>query len=55
MAIEGARGSTSAPSYRMLVFWLALLFGAFRLTAPPKSMVVTLIALGAPPVLLIVS
>jgi hypothetical protein len=45
--IEGARGSISAPFYWVLVFWLALLFGTFCLTAPPNPMVVTVIALCA--------
>jgi hypothetical protein len=45
--IEGARGSISAPFYWVLVFWLALLFGTFCLTAPPNPTVVTVIALCA--------
>lgn len=45
--IEGARGSISAPFYWVLVFWLALLFGTFSLTAPPNPMVVTVVALCA--------
>jgi len=45
--IEGARGSISAPFYWVLVFWLALLFGTFCLTAPPNPMVLTVIALCA--------
>ena len=45
--IEGVRGSISAPFYWVLVFWLALLFGTFCLTAPPNPMVVTVIALCA--------
>jgi hypothetical protein len=45
--IEGAHGSISAPFYWVLVFWLALLFGTFCLTAPPNPMVVTVIALCA--------
>ena len=45
--IEGARGSISAPFYWVLVFWLALLFGTFCLTAPPNPLVVTVIALCA--------
>jgi hypothetical protein len=45
--IEGVRGSISAPFYWVLVFWLALLFGTFCLTAPPNPLVVTVIALCA--------
>jgi len=45
--IEGVHGSISAPFYWVLVFWLALLFGTFCLTAPPNPMVVTVIALCA--------
>ena len=45
--IEGAHGSISAPFYWVLTFWLALLFGTFCLTAPPNPMVVTVVALCA--------
>jgi hypothetical protein len=45
--IEGARGSISAPFYWVLVFWLAILFGVFGLTAKPNPMVVTVLALCA--------
>ena len=45
--IEGVRGSISPPFYWVLTFWLALLFGTFCLTAPPNPMVVTVIALCA--------
>jgi hypothetical protein len=45
--IEGARGSITPAFYWVLVFWLALLFGTFCLTAPPNPMVVTVIALCA--------
>jgi hypothetical protein len=45
--IEGVRGSISAPFYWVLTFWLALLFGTFGLTAPPNPMVVTIVALCA--------
>ncbi len=45
--IEGVHGSISAPFYWVLVFWLALLFGTFCLTAPPNPLVVTVIALCA--------
>jgi hypothetical protein len=45
--IEGAHGSISAPFYWVLVFWLALLFATFCLTAPPNPLVVTVIALCA--------
>ena len=45
--IEGARGSISTPFYWVLVFWLAILFGTFGLTATPNPMVVTVIALCA--------
>jgi hypothetical protein len=45
--IEGARGSISAPFYWVLVFWLAILFGVFGLTANPNPMVVTVLLLCA--------
>jgi hypothetical protein len=45
--IEGAHGSISPPFYWVLVFWLALLFGTFCLTSPPNPLVVTVIALCA--------
>jgi hypothetical protein len=45
--IEGVRGSISAPFYWVLVFWLAILFGVFGLTATPNPMVVTVIVLCA--------
>jgi hypothetical protein len=45
--IEGVRGSISAPFYWVLVFWLAILFGVFGLTAKPNPMVVTVLALCA--------
>jgi hypothetical protein len=45
--IEGVHGSISAPFYWVLTFWLALLFGTFCLTAPPNPLVVTVIALCA--------
>jgi hypothetical protein len=45
--IEGAHGSISAPFYWVLAFWLALLFGTFCLTAPPNPLVVTVVALCA--------
>ncbi len=45
--IEGAHGSISPPFYWVLTFWLALLFGTFCLTSPPNSMVVTVVALCA--------
>jgi hypothetical protein len=45
--IEGVRGSISPPFYWVLVFWLALLFATLCLTAPPNPLVVTVIALCA--------
>jgi hypothetical protein len=45
--IEDAHGSISAPFYWVLAFWLALLFGTFCLTAPPNPLVVTVVALCA--------
>jgi hypothetical protein len=45
--IEGVRGSISAPFYWVLVFWLAILFGTFGLTAAPNPLVVTVVALCA--------
>lgn len=45
--IEGKDGSISAPFYWVLVFWLAILFGAFGLTAAPNPMVVTVVTLCA--------
>jgi hypothetical protein len=45
--IEGVRGSITPAFYWVLAFWLALLFGTFCLTAPPNPMVVTVIALCA--------
>jgi hypothetical protein len=45
--IEGVRGSISPPFYWVLVFWLAVLFGAFGLIAPPNTTVVTVMALCA--------
>jgi hypothetical protein len=45
--IEGLRQSISPPFYWMLVFWLAILFGSFGLTAAPNPMIVTVIALSA--------
>ena len=44
--IEGVHGSISG-LYWVLAFWLALLFGTFCLTAPPNPLVVTVIALCA--------
>jgi hypothetical protein len=40
-------GSISAPFYWVLAFWPALLFATFCLTAPPNPLVVTVIALCA--------
>jgi hypothetical protein len=45
--VEGARASISPPFYWVLVFWLAVLFGAFGLTARPNAMIMTVIALCA--------
>jgi hypothetical protein len=45
--IEGLRQSISTPFYWVLVFWLAILFGSFGLTATPNPMIVTVIALSA--------
>jgi hypothetical protein len=45
--IEGALGSISPPFYWVLVFWLAVLFGAFGLSAPPNALVATVVALCA--------
>jgi hypothetical protein len=45
--IEGALGSISPPFYWVLVFWLAILFGAFGLSAPPNPLVVAVVALCA--------
>jgi hypothetical protein len=45
--IEGVRGSITTPFYWVLVFWLAILFGAFGLTAAPNPLVVTVIGLCA--------
>jgi hypothetical protein len=45
--IEGERASISPPFYWVLVFWLAILFGAFGLTANPNRMIVVVIALCA--------
>ena len=45
--IEGALGSISPPFYWVLVFWLAVLFGAFGLSAPPNPLVIAVLALCA--------
>ena len=45
--IEGERASISPPFYWVLVFWLAILFGSFGLTARPNAMIMTVIALCA--------
>jgi hypothetical protein len=45
--IEGLRQSISTPFYWVLVFWLAILFGSFGLTAAPNPMIATVIALCA--------
>jgi hypothetical protein len=45
--VEGARASISPPFYWVLVLWLAILFGAFGLTAQPNPMIVTVMALCA--------
>jgi hypothetical protein len=45
--IEGVRGSITPAFYWVLVFWLAILFGAFGLSAPPNPLVVTVVALCA--------
>jgi hypothetical protein len=45
--IEGALGSISPPFYWVLVFWLAVLFGAFGLSAPPNPLVAAVLALCA--------
>ena len=45
--IEGALGSISPPFYWVLVFWLAVLFGAFGLSAPPNPLVTAVLALCA--------
>jgi hypothetical protein len=45
--VEGARGSITPAFYWVLAFWLAILFGAFGLTASPNPLVVTIIALCA--------
>jgi hypothetical protein len=45
--VEGALGSISPPFYWVLVFWLAILFGAFGLSAPPNPLVATVLALCA--------
>jgi hypothetical protein len=45
--IEGQGQSISPPFYWVLVFWLAILFGAFGVTAAPNPMIVTVITLCA--------
>jgi len=45
--IEGESGSISPPFYWVMVFWLAILFGAFGLSAQPNPLVVTVVALCA--------
>ena len=45
--IEGALGSISPPFYWVLVFWLAVLFGAFGLSARPNPLVIAVLALCA--------
>ena len=45
--VEGALGSISPPFYWVLVFWLAILFGAFGLSARPNALVVTVVGLCA--------
>jgi hypothetical protein len=45
--IEGVHASISPPFYWVLVFWLAILFGSFGLTARPNTMIVTVTALCA--------
>ena len=45
--IENKSGSISPPFYWVLVFWLAILFGAFGLSAAPNPLVVTAVALCA--------
>ena len=45
--IEGLRQSISTPFYWVLVFWLAILFGSFGLTAAPNPMIATVIVLSA--------
>ena len=45
--IEGSLGSISPPFYWVLVFWLAILFGAFGLSAPPNPLVATVVVLCA--------
>jgi hypothetical protein len=45
--VEGARGSISPPFYWVLVFWLAIVFGSFGLTARPNPMIVAVMALCA--------
>ncbi|HUO54270.1 MAG TPA: hypothetical protein VMU18_06000 [Rhodoblastus sp.] len=45
--IASERGAISPPFFWVLVFWLAVLFGSFGLTAPPNTTVSAVIALGA--------
>jgi hypothetical protein len=45
--IEGVHASISPPFYWVLVFWLAILFGSFGLSARPNTMIVTVTVLCA--------
>jgi hypothetical protein len=45
--IEGVHGSISTPFYWVLVFWLAILFAAFGLRAPPNALNVIVIVMCA--------
>ena len=45
--IEDAQGSISTPFYRILVFWLMIVFASFGLCAPRNSMVIIALALCA--------
>jgi hypothetical protein len=44
--VEETGGSISMPFYVVLVFWLAIVFGSFGLTAPRNALSYTAIALG---------
>ena len=45
--IEEAHSSISLPFYLVLMFWLAIVFGSFGLTAPRNAISYTMILLGA--------
>jgi len=45
--IEEAHSSISLPFYLVLMFWLAVVFGSFGLTAPRNALSYTMILLGA--------